>query len=235
MFGWDGELPPPAMRTVDGMRTVLFNPQCQIGNPLYFMYRDLSRSGTDWAWLHDHRLRYDLTVIPPRDVCGERVKTKGHYHPGNPAGIGYPEIYEVLEGSAHYLIQSRALDDAALITAEKGDLVIIPPGYGHVTINPSPDVTLSMANIVSTAFESEYGEYESLHGAAWYELSDGRFVKNEHYRTHPPLRMLGPGCGYGTQRICKGPLYDLVGNPEALSFLNHPEEYLPVFEALIKG
>ena len=71
---------------------------------------------------------------------------------------------------AHYLLQSVALDDAVLISATAGDLVIIPPGYGHVSINSSADTTLSMANIVSTAFESEYGEYEKQHGAAWSRL-----------------------------------------------------------------
>ena len=235
MFGWEGELPQPAKRMVEEMRPVLFDPQCRCSDPLYFMYRDLSRSGADWQWLHEHRLRYDLTVIPPRDLCGERVKTKGHYHPKNAAGVGFPEIYEVLEGTAHYLLQSCSLDDVVLITADAGDLVIIPPDYGHITINPSPGQILSMANIVSTAFESEYGEYETRHGAAWYELSDGNLVRNPAYEDVPPVRRLGASCRRGTQRICKGPLYDLVGKGDVLSFLNFPEHYLSVFEALLKG
>lgn len=235
MFGWDGELPQPTVRSIEEMRSVLFDPQCKCGDPLYFMYRDLSRSGSDWEWLREHRLRYDLTVIPPRDLCGELVKTKGHYHPRNTAGVGYPEIYEVLEGKAHYLVQSRTLDDAALICAGEGDLVIIPPDYGHITINPSRDQILAMANIVSTAFESEYGDYEAKHGAAWYELTDGTLVRNPCYRNAPPVRRIGASCVRGTQRICKGPLYNLVGNSEALAFLNFPEEYQPVFSELLKG
>jgi glucose-6-phosphate isomerase len=234
MFGWDGELPRPAERTVEEMRPVLLTPRCRCSEPLYFMYRDLSRSGADWQWLHEHQLRYDLTVIPPRDLCGERVKTKGHYHPKNAAGVGFPEIYEVLEGSAHYLLQSGSADDVVMIAADAGDLVIIPPDYGHITINPSPDKTLSMANIVSTAFESEYREYEARHGAAWYELSDGTFVRNQAYPDAPPIRRREASCRKGTQRICKGPLYDLVGNADALAFLNFPEQYSPVFEALLK-
>ena len=234
MFGWDGDLPQPSVRMLDDMRQVLYDPACRASDPLYLMYRDLSRSSTDWRWLHEHHLRYDLTVIPPRNLCGERVKTKGHYHPSNAAGVGYPEIYEVLEGMAHYLLQSSALDDVVLITASAGDLVIIPPGYGHVTINPSPDTTLSMANIVSTAFESEYREYEKQHGAAWYELSNERLVKNPAYGVVPPVRYLGASCSKDTHPICKGPLYGFIGNEEALAFLNFPEEYLTVFEILLK-
>jgi glucose-6-phosphate isomerase len=220
---------------VEEMRPVLFDPQCRCHDPLYFMYRDLSRSGADWRWLHEHRLRYDLTVIPPRDLCGEWVKTKGHYHPKNAAGVGFPEIYEILEGTAHYLLQSRTLDDVVLITADAGDLVIIPPEYGHITINPSPDQTLSVANIVSTAFESEYNEYEARHGAAYYELSDGDLYRNPAYTRVPAVRRLGASCRLGAERICKGPLYDLIGKGDSLAFLNFPEQYRPVFEVLLKG
>jgi hypothetical protein len=91
-----------------------------------------------------------------------------------------------------------------------------------------------MANIVSTAFESMYGEYEARHGAAYYEMSDGTLVRNPAYGYVPPVRRLGASCKRGTQRICKGPLYDLVGNGDALAFLNVPEEYRPVFQALLK-
>ena len=150
------------------------------------MYRDLARLEADRRWLTDHRLRYDITVIPPRDLCGEHVKTKGHYHPDNAAGTGYPELYEVLDGTAQFLLQSRPLDDVILVHADTGARVIIPPGYGHITINPSPGVTLVLANLVSTAFESDYGEYESRHGAAYYVMRDGRISQKPALSGHAP-------------------------------------------------
>jgi glucose-6-phosphate isomerase len=234
MLGWEGELPPPAVRTIEEMRSVLACPSCECSNPLYFMYRDLARTDEDWRWLHSHELRYDLTVIPPCDLCGEWVKTKGHYHPKNPTGVGYPEIYEVLLGQAHYLLQSRALDDVVMVSATAGDLVIIPPDYGHISINPSTEETLAMANIVSTAFESEYKEYETYHGAAYFELCSGKIQKNPHYPTMPKVRRVRAGSGRVTHRICKGPLYSLIGNEEAVAFLNFPEKYSAIFTVLLK-
>ena len=79
-----------------------------------------------------------------------------------------------------------------------------------------------MANIVSTAFESEYGEYESHHGAAYYEMCSGTLKKNPHYPSVPPVRHLAAGSGRGKQRVVEGPLYSLVGNRDALAFLNIP-------------
>ena len=98
------------------------------------MYRDLAQSESDRSWLRRLRLRYDITVIPPAVICGEFVKTKGHYHPENQAGYGYPEIYGIIEGSAEYLLQENRLRDAVMVKAGKGSTVLIPPGYGHVTI-----------------------------------------------------------------------------------------------------
>ena len=235
MLGWEGELPQPAVRTIEDMRSVLADPSCDSSGSLYYMYRDLAKSDADWMWLRHHNLRYDLTVIPSQSLCGEWAKTKGHYHPKNPAGTGYPEIYEVIEGEAHYLLQSRTLDDVVIISASAGDLVIIPPDYGHIAINPSHDTTLVMGNIVSTAFQSEYGEYEKYHGAVYYEMTSGTMRKNPFYPVFPPIRYLGSSCGRGAHRICKAPLYDLVGNEDALSFLNYPEKFLTVFSVLLKG
>jgi glucose-6-phosphate isomerase len=198
------------------------------------MYRDLARSDADWRWLHSHSQRYDITVIPPYDLWGEWAKTKGHYHPVNPAGVGYPEIYEVLAGRAHYLLQTKAADDVVLIGAEAGDLVIIPPDYGHITINPSANHPLVMANIVSTAFESEYADYERMRGAAYYELTTGKFVKNPEYGDVAPLRKVRARSGQPGHRIVEGPLYSLVGNAPALGFLNHPEDCAEIFKVLLK-
>jgi glucose-6-phosphate isomerase len=203
-------------------------------DPLYYMYRDLAKSDADWRWLHAQKLRFDLTVIPPRDLNGEWTKTKGHYHPKNPAGTGYPEIYEVIAGQAHYLLQSRALDDVVLVAAEAGDLVIMPPAYGHITINPSRDQTLVMANIVSTAFESDYADYERLKGAAYYEMTSGELVRNRNYPAMPPVRHIRAKSGRGERRVVRGPLYNLIGNENALAFLNYPEAYEEVFRVLLK-
>jgi glucose-6-phosphate isomerase len=234
MLGWDGALPLPSVRTIQEMRSVLADPSCEGSAPLYFMYRDLAKSDVDRQWLRSHQLRYDLTVIPPCTLSGEWVKTKGHYHPKNPSGIGYPEIYEVLEGNAKYLLQSRRLEDIVLLSAHAGDVIIIPPEYGHISINPSPDKTLAMANIVSTAFESEYGEYETLHGAAYYAMSDGSLKKNPHYPKIPEVRYPGVHWRSAMRRLCPAPLYSRIGNDSLLGFLNFPEKSQDLFAGLLK-
>ena len=228
MFPWDGPLPIPQPRTIAEIRGVLMDPACECREPLYFMYRALSRSPEDAGWLHEEGLRYDVTVIPARTLCGEYVKTKGHHHPVNPAGIPYPEIYEVLQGRAHYLLQTRSADDVRLVEAKPGEQVLIPPGFGHVSVNPGRR-TLVMANIVSDRFESDYSAYEKRRGAAYYELAGGTLVKNPRYPAGTaPVRKMAARDQEGPKHLPACPLYDLIGT-ESLGFLNRPEDFPELF------
>ena len=224
MVTWPGPLPNPQVRTIRDLRGVLANEYCEESGPAYFMYRDLVRSESDRPWLADQRLRYDITVIPPAIICGEFVKTKGHYHPENPAGYGYPEIYEIIEGRAEYMLQERRFRDAVMVKAAKGSRVLIPPGYGHVTINTGNE-ELVMANIVSTAFESCYGEYESRHGAMYYCMSDGTYRPNPRYPEIPLLRHRETCNFQDFSHLQNACLYDLIGERGALDFLNYPEHF----------
>jgi glucose-6-phosphate isomerase len=191
------------------------------------MYRDLSRSRKDSRWLREQGLRYDVTVIPPRTLCGEYVKTKGHHHPPNAKGVPYPEIYEVLRGEAHYLLQTRTAEDVRLVRAGPGDHLLVPPGFGHVTINPGRE-TLIMANIVSTRFESDYSQYEQSRGAAYFELEGGALVRNPRYPAAAGIRTLAASEQAGMGHLPARPLYDLIGTA-SLGFLNRPEDYPELF------
>lgn len=232
MFSWDGPLPEPQIRMVEDLKQVLAETNCPARGPAYYMYRDLAISDKDRKWLHAHKLRYDVTVIPPAVFSGEYVKTKGHYHPDNPRGIGYPEIYEIIAGSAEYLLQRRDMSDAVSISAKKGDLILIPPGYGHVTINPG-DSTLTMSNIVSTAFSSIYGDYEELQGAMYFRTAEKGFIANPRYGKVSPLRHV-KGCNLsGFPGLAGRTLYSMIGDDKALDFLNYPEHFR--FDTVLQG
>ena len=231
---WDGPKTEPQARTIDEMREVLADPGCTFDRPLYFMYRELAQNESDREWLRQQHVRYDITVIPAGTLCGEYIKTKGHYHPRSPAGMRYPEIYEVLSGTGHYLLQTETADDVVMIEATVGDKILIPPGYGHVTINPARE-ELVMANLVSSEFASNYGPYVELQGAAYYEMEGGELVKNPRYPDTPPVRYCNPVevPEIGIERGVG--LYDLIGRPRSVAFLNHPEQFMEIFTDVIGG
>lgn len=233
MGGWAGHLPTPDVRQVRDMRGVLAAPDCRETGPLYYMYRDLALTPADREWLACQDLRYDITTLLARNICGERVKTKGHYHPSSPSGPGFPEVYEVLSGHAHYLLQARDLSDVVMVDAREGDIVVIPPGYGHVTINAG-DSELIMANIVSCAFESEYGAYEKRRGAAYYEMADGVLIRNPAYGDIPDLRVVCGGRLREVLPVSTNGIYGWIGT-DLLSFLNRPGDGTELYRQVLTG
>ncbi len=185
------------VRMLFDMKDVIYDREWLSGaedSELYYMYRGMSLSKNDSLAMKEHGLRYDITVIPPRMLGCEYVKTAGHYHPFvGGSGVTFPELYEVLGGEAHYLMQKpdgRGIEDVILINAGEGDKVIIPPGYGHLTINASNKV-LKMANWVARDFESVYQPIKEKGGGAYFLLEKG-MVKNPKYEHVPETRLLEP-------------------------------------------
>lgn len=228
----------PNIRMLNDMKNVIYDRDWLLradNLELYYMYRELSLSQKDALNMKEHGLRYDITVIPPQMLGCEYVKTAGHYHPKVPGTeITYPEIYEVLSGEAEYLMQKSENDkikDVILIKAEPGDKVIIPPGYGHLTINTSNKV-LRMANWVAQDFDSIYLPIEEKGGGAYFILKD-RIVKNYKYEEVPELRISKPTnfkkMGFDKTKE----MYGLVRDLRKLEFLTQPQEYESLFDEVL--
>ncbi len=228
----------PSIRMLYDLKEVIYDREwlSKADNfELYYMYRDLSLSKNDALAIKEHGLRYDITIIPPNMMGCEYVKTAGHYHPKvSGTDMTYPEIYEVLSGEAEYMMQKPENDkikDVILIKAEPGDKVIIPPGYGHLTINTSNRI-LKMANWVARDFDSIYSPIREKGGGAYFILKDG-FVKNQRYKDVPEIRISRPSNlkDFGLEK--KREMYGLVRDLSKLEFLTEPQKYERFFEKLL--
>jgi glucose-6-phosphate isomerase len=221
----------PDVRRLSDIKDVVYDKEFLKSSKdidLYYMYRDLALSRKDRDAMKEEDLRYDITVIPPGMLGAEYTKTLGHYHPLVPGtDLSYTEIYEILEGEAHYLLQKEEkgkIKNAVLVKAGKGDKIIMPPNYGHVTINPGRK-ELKMSNLVSGKFSSVYQPYKDKHGGAYYELQKG-FVGNTNYGKMPELRVVEaknvPELGLKKSEE----IYSLVRKDiTKLGFLNRPQDY----------
>lgn len=232
------KLQDPDIRHLFDMTDVIFDQTWLAGAEdfdLYFMYRDLYLSRTDREKLLAQGLRYDITIIPPAMLGREYMKTAGHYHPLVAGGsVTYPELYEVLEGEALYLLQSSDLSDVVVVYASAGDKVLVPPDYGHVTINRS-NKTLKMANFVARDFSSLYEPYRQKGGGAYFFTREG-WIKNPKCSQAAELRRIEAPDRAGLARIglAKGrEMYPLLREPGALEFLTRPDEHQDLFHGLI--
>lgn len=231
----------PDIRRLYDMKDVIYDVKwlkSTEDRDLYYMYRDLSFSKSDYSLMQEYSLRYDITIIPPSNLGLEYIKTAGHYHPFiEGTGYTYPEVYEVLNGVAHYLLQkseNNMVTDVIIIEANEGDKVVIPPNYGHVTINPS-NKELKMANWVSREFSSIYGPYRDCKGAAYFELTDGSLIQNVNYKNLPEIRYLKPSNHSEIGFYKNKEMYGLIRDIEKLNYLNNPQDYDWIWDKVLLG
>lgn len=240
MLEFGGKRVKPDIRRLYDMKEVIYDDKwldAASDIDLYYMYRDLAFSKGDHSLMLEHNLRYDITIIPPSNLGLEYVKTAGHYHPFI-EGIKYtyPEVYEVLSGVAHYLLQKsekNMVTDVIMIEAKEGDKVIVPPNYGHVTINPS-NKELKMANWVSRNFSSIYDPYRNCRGAAYFELTNGSIIKNENYKNLPEIRHLKPTNLSQVGFYKNKEMYGLIRDVEKLTYLNNPQDYDWIWDMVLE-
>lgn len=230
-FGADVEPVAPTVRLAGEMRELFYAPAVvDSKQQLYFMYHGICLN-KDQELIERHGLRYDITIMPPALIGPEYVKTAGHY---NPAAAGteetYPEVYEVVQGQAHFLLQYldpelNSVEEVVLFEAGAGDKVIIPPNRGLVIINPANE-TLVTANWVADGFSSSSELFVRLSGAVYYEVrvqGVSTFIANPHYDYVPQLqRRLARQ--YRDLGLVKGvTLYEaFINSPELFRYLTDP-------------
>ncbi len=215
----NGSQHPKSVRTLGQMKATMMSYKDYASNlDMYFMYRSVYRHGD---------VRFDITLIPAFDIEGECAKTHGHYHPASDDGLDYPEVYQVLNGSAAFILQKKNRNgsvDAMVVHAKEKDVILLPPGWGHVSVNDGAD-PLVLSNLVYDKFESMYDEYDENKGAAYYYLKGGEVQQNPNYiiqkSDHLKAPELNARYGFSSRDI----LAEFHAEPGKFDFLAKPRSF----------
>jgi len=196
---------------------------------LYFGARYMEKT-VDEAVFVDNDFMADMTVINPGKVGNEYIKTVGHYHQNKPGtSLAYPEVYEAVSGKFEYLLQSELDKDGKVqviwVVAEPGDKVVMPPNFGHVSMNVGLETAIEVdIQKRDNPNGSDYTMFKDRCGGAFYRTEDG-LKKNPNYevlslRIVKPLER--PDLGLTRDKS----LYDsFVEAPEKFDYLLNPENY----------
>ena len=218
---------------------------------LYYVWRDIAENDQDRKKIARLGLRYDITQFAPLTLGIEFNKTFGHTHSPVPgSGLSYTEIYEVLEGEVCFLFQKfnreksqqDKIEDIFAVRCLAGDKYIIPPGYAHISVNPTEKKTV-LANWLAVASQQDYQEIKEMKGAGYYAIKPAsrrgesqrdksenglniNWIKNQNYSSVPKLRFVQPNnlSQFGISQ--DQPMYHLVNSLEKLDFLKNPQNYL---------
>lgn len=211
-----------------------------VEEPFYDVYRGIAFP-EDEELLQKNDFRYDITIIMPGQINGECKKTSGHYHGWNPARTNtYAEVYEVIKGTALYVLQKSpnfdaenpedlVVEDLILATVHAGETIIIPPNYGHASINIG-DGPLVFSNLAYVPCPVHYDPVKHYHGMSYYLMKKGGEITaefNSRYQNVPQPKFATVkensrlGIRFGT------PVYQSYKeNPEAFRFLAEPDQYV---------
>jgi len=236
-----------SVRKIRDLAKVMSMPESITSSPLadnsaYYMLRGLFASEEDMVYAFDEKgMRFDITAMVPATVYGELMHTSGHYH--NP--LVKPEIYMVVSGTAIYLLQQHDIPAAAnrfsedelktklahskvirsvAVIAQPGQPVVIPAGWGHVTVNPSLTEPLVMVNWLTYKQTSTYGPYEAFHGPSHRIITDQKnnlsVVPNAHYSQDIPFSFATPKDVAQLGLVEGKPLYDILRDKEVFGQLS---------------
>ncbi len=210
---------------VFGKTVVRGTPAREVGSLKYRLYGGAGAI-KDTVLLRENKLRFDLILLGPGRKDREMPRT-----PFAPGQGGFPKLYEAVHGEAWFILQKeskdapRVIEDVILAKVNPGQKLIIPPGYGHILVNPAED------DLVACVFSSvDLIQGQQAKAAAYFIFKDrlGEFFQpNPYYQEVPCMRMASPGAGMKSLGLeSTSPVYNLLSRAvERLDFLNNPAKY----------
>ncbi|PSR29015.1 MAG: hypothetical protein C7B47_03435 [Sulfobacillus thermosulfidooxidans] len=233
-FSWTGHLDDPlyplidagydhhVARSLEELRPFLEDPDAKGPLYVYHVYEGVHLK-SEQAKFRRLGFGVDVTMLWPGCLTREWSKTAGHIHTGIHRSDLFGEMVEVVHGEALFLLQAASHDrisEILLISATKGDWVVIPPGYSHVTMNTGPDV-LALTFVHAQDIYLDYEDLARHRGA-------GLWIGPEGYRLNPSYAEIGVIRELRARDLIKNPvglpLYQLIGQqPDKFRFLIDPQ------------
>lgn len=158
-------------------------------NIVYSIAMDVGKK-TDRVDLLERELLFGIVDYANGSIGTEPIKSQGHIHAISKAcQMSTPEVYEIWSGEAIIYMQETATDDPGrcfAVRASTGEVVIVPPGWAHCTINASKTERMLFGAWCVRDFGFEYADVKAHNGLAFYPKFDLEeqiiWEKNPNYR-----------------------------------------------------
>ncbi|HXX99460.1 MAG TPA: glucose-6-phosphate isomerase family protein [Candidatus Limnocylindrales bacterium] len=232
--------PAPEYRSLEAIRKSLQDPDCCGPDPVYAIAMDVGKQ-EHCQELKRRMLLFGVVTYAAGRLGKEPVRSQGHIHRvAAHSGWSPPEIYEIWAGRAVVYIQEFAADDPGrcfAVTAEPGEVVVVPPGWAHATLSASLDVPLTFG----AWCDRDYGfEYEQVHahcGLAWFALlnQDGQLEWHRNSAYLPRELNVGVARDYpelGLERN-KAIYAKFEENPETVQWVSKPAHFAELWPRFI--
>jgi oxalate decarboxylase/phosphoglucose isomerase-like protein (cupin superfamily) len=141
-------------------------------------------------------IEYSIIILQSGQLNGRYFNTIGYYRSFAENGYRYPEIFQLAEGYAEFLLQHprenhEQIKDVVVIRMQKYDILVVPPSYGVTIINPSDKKSI-ISRIRASDAEELKEPYHITKGGCYYRLAEEKWDYNPDYEEIPNLRLGEP-------------------------------------------
>lgn len=218
--------PETEKRRLEDIRGSLSDPKAQGPEIVYSVAMDVGKE-QDRADLLRRNLLYGAMIYARGMVGIEPVRSQGHVHSVSlSCGSSTPEVYEIWSGEAIIFMQERVEDDpgqCCAVYAGEGDVVIVPEGWAHCTVNADPAREMTFGAWCVRDYGFDYVGVRKHHGVAFFpQIQEGRleWAANPTY-ANAELRKM------------KAPDYSAIGLRQGVPIYRQYEENRDLFNFVV--
>lgn len=228
-YGKDVFVPIPELRTLESIRQSLRNPDSLGPEVVYCISMDVGKK-EDFKFIKERNLLFGVVTYASGTIGDEPVRSQGHIHAiSSSCNSSTCEVYEIFDGEAYIYMQESGQDDAKecyAIYARVGDVVIVPPGWVHATINANVHQNMTFGAWCVRDYGFDYDDVRKHNGIAFFPIVKNDIIEwemNQAY-THAHLT-IKEAREYPEFEIEKGkPIYtQFQENPDRFLFVSKPQ------------
>lgn len=221
--------PRPEKRLLKDIRASLADKSCSGPDVLYSIAMDVGKE-KDRGAIVERNLLFGVVTYAKGCIGEEPVRSQGHIHSVSPScHASTCEVYEIWDGEAVIYMQERGSDDAGrcyAIHAKAGDVVIVPPGWVHATINADIHRNMTFGAWCVRDYGFKYDEVRSHSGIAFFPIVKENglcWKRNENYTS--ALLECVEATSYPQFSIERGvPVYtQFEQDPDRFLFVSRPQ------------
>ena len=231
--------PTPELRSLEQIRGSLMDPDCTGPEYVYCIAMDVA-SVADKEDLMARNLLYGVVTYAKGQLGEEPIRSQGHRHAVSAScGMSTPEVYEIWDGEACIYMQASGEHDAGCCYAvygRAGDVIVVPPGWIHATINACPDKPMTFGAWCVRDYGFDYTDVRRRGGIAFFPLvQEGRLVWEKNNAYHSGQLIEKDAREYPELGIESGkPIYQQYReNPDRFRFVTRPQDYMSVWTKYI--
>lgn len=174
LYGTNVFGPDVEVRRLEDIRGSLADKNCDGPEELYAIAMDVGED-CERDEIFRRNLLFGAVTYAAGMMGREPVRSQGHIHGVSPScKASTPEVYEIWEGEAVIYMQQSGEDNPGrcyAVHAKAGDVVIVPPGWVHATVNGDVSRNMTFGAWCVRDYGFDYKAVRKHGGIAYFPIA----------------------------------------------------------------